>query len=282
MLGFACVIIKMEVVKMKKVKALAVLVLGISLIATGCSTSKSTTDTWSEIEARASIIVGLDDTFVPMGFRDNAGNLTGFDVDMAREAIGRLDMEVVFQPIDWNLKEQELDSGNIDMIWNGYSINDERKAKVNFTNAYLDNQQIIVALSSSDIEVKDDLENKIVCTQNSSSALQAIESSGAKDGFKDGDIILFDTYNEAFMDLEAGRVDVVVADEVLAKYYISERGEENYKIVDGDFGDEEYGVGIRKGDAILLKNLNQALDEMKEDGTAAEISEKWFGDNIVK
>ncbi len=267
---------------MKKVKALAVLVLGISLIATGCSTSKSTTDTWSEIEARASIIVGLDDTFVPMGFRDNAGNLTGFDVDMAREAIGRLDMEVVFQPIDWNLKEQELDSGNIDMIWNGYSINDERKAKVNFTNAYLDNQQIIVALSSSDIEVKDDLENKIVCTQNSSSALQAIESSGAKDGFKDGDIILFDTYNEAFMDLEAGRVDVVVADEVLAKYYISERGEENYKIVDGDFGDEEYGVGIRKGDAILLKNLNQALDEMKEDGTAAEISEKWFGDNIVK
>lgn len=267
---------------MKKFKTLLILVLAISFIAAGCSTNKASVDTWSEIEDRGSIIVGLDDTFVPMGFRDNAGNLTGFDVDMATEAIGRLGMEVVFQPIDWNLKEQELDSGNIDMIWNGYSINDERLEKVNFTRAYLDNQQIIVALSTSDIEVKDDLADRIVSTQNSSSALQAIEDSGARDSFKDGDIILFDTYNEAFMDLEAGRVDVVVADEVLAKYYISERGEENYKIVDGDFGDEEYGVGVRKGDATLLENLNKALDEMKSDGKAAEISEKWFGDNIVK
>lgn len=267
---------------MKKINVLMVLVLAISLIATGCTTNKASADMWSEIEDRGSIIVGLDDTFVPMGFRDNAGNLVGFDVDMAKEAIGRLGMEVVFQPIDWNFKEQELDSGNIDMIWNGYSITDERIEKVNFTKPYLDNQQIIVALSTSDIEVKADLENRIVCTQNSSSALQAIESSGAKDTFKDGDIILFDTYNEAFMDLEAGRVDVVVADEILAKYYISERGEEQYKIVDGDFGDEEYGVGVRKGDETLLNNLNKALDEMKADGTAAEISEKWFGDNIVK
>jgi polar amino acid transport system substrate-binding protein len=93
---------------------------------------------------------------------------------------------------------------------------------------------------------------------------------------------LFDTYNEAFLDLEAGRVDVVVADEVLAKYYITEKGEENYKIIEGDFGDEEYGVGVRKGDKTLLDKLNQALDEMREDGTAAEISEKWFGENIVK
>lgn len=267
---------------MKKFKVLMVLVLGISLIASGCSSSKESTDTWGQIEDRGTIIVGLDDTFVPMGFRDNAGNLVGFDVDMAKEAIERMGMEIVYQPIDWNLKEKELDSGNIDMIWNGYSITDERIEKVNFTKPYLDNQQIIVALSSSDIETKDDLENRIVCTQNSSSALEAIEKSGAQATFKDGEVILFDTYNDAFMDLEAGRVDVVVADEVLAKYYITERGEENYKIVDGDFGDEEYGVGLRKGDSTLLENLNKALDEMKSDGTAAEISEKWFGENIVK
>lgn len=267
---------------MKKIKVLVILALAVSLIASGCSTNKVSADTWGDIEDRGSIIVGLDDTFVPMGFRDNGGNLVGFDVDMAREAIGRLDMDVVFQPIDWNLKEQELDSGNIDMIWNGYSINDERMEKVNFTNPYLDNQQIIVALSSSDIDNKDDLVDRIVCTQNSSSALQAIENEGAKETFKDGEIILFDTYTEAFLDLEAGRVDVVVADEVLAKYYIAERGAEKFKIVDGDFGDEEYGVGVRKGDTTLLENLNQALDEMKEDGSAADISEKWFGDNIVK
>jgi polar amino acid transport system substrate-binding protein len=267
---------------MKRIKVLVILALAISLIASGCSTNKASADMWTEMEERGTIIVGLDDTFVPMGFRDNGGNLVGFDVDMAREAVERMGMEIVYQPIDWNLKEQELDSGNIDLIWNGYSITDERKEKVNFTNAYLDNQQIIVALSSSDIETKEDLENRVVCTQNSSSALQAIENEGAKERFKDGDIVLFDTYTEAFLDLEAGRVDVVVADEVLAKYYIAERGAEKFKIVDGDFGDEEYGVGVRKSDTTLLENLNKALDEMKADGKAAEISEKWFGDNIVK
>ncbi|HZJ99321.1 MAG TPA: amino acid ABC transporter substrate-binding protein [Tissierellaceae bacterium] len=267
---------------MKKVNVFLVFLLGLTLIISGCSANDSSVDTWAEIEDRGSIIVGLDDTFVPMGFRDSNGNLIGFDVDLATEAIGRLGMEIVFQPIDWNLKEQELDTGNIDLIWNGYSITDERLEKVNFTKPYLDNQQIIVALSSSDIETKADLENRVVCTQNSSSALQAIENSGAKDSFKDGDIILFDTYNEAFMDVEAGRADVVVADEVLAKYYISERGAEKYKIVEGDFGDEEYGVGVRKGDKTLLDNLNKVLDEMKADGAAAKISEKWFGDNIVK
>ncbi|NLN14052.1 MAG: amino acid ABC transporter substrate-binding protein [Tissierellia bacterium] len=267
---------------MKRAKALIILTLVLSLLLTACGNKEESLDTWNEIEERGTIIVGLDDTFVPMGFRDNNGNLIGFDVDLAKEAISRMGLEVEFQPIDWNLKEQELDSGNIDLIWNGYSISEERKEKVNFTKPYLDNKQIIVALSSSDIETIDDLASRIVCTQNSSSALQAIESSGLKESFKDGEVILFDTYTEAFMDLEAGRVDVVVADEVLAKYYISERGEENYKIVDGDFGDEEYGVGVRKGDKTLLEKLNQALDEMKADGTAAEISEKWFGENIVK
>ncbi len=267
---------------MKRIKVFLILALVISLVATGCSTNKASADTWGQIEDKGKIVVGLDDTFVPMGFRDNAGNLVGFDVDMAREAIERMGMEIEFQPIDWNLKEQELDTGNIDLIWNGYSINDERKEKVNFTNPYLDNQQIIVALSSSDIENKDDLLDRIVCTQNSSSALQAIENEGARASFKDGDIVLFDTYTEAFLDLEAGRVDVVVADEVLAKYYISERGQDKFKVVDGDFGDEEYGVGVRKGDTTLLENLNKALDEMKSDGKAAEISKKWFGDNIVK
>ena len=267
---------------MKRIIILTVLVLSLSILLTACGGNDSSVETWAELEDRGSIIVGLDDTFVPMGFRDNNGNLVGFDVDMAKEAISRMGMEVEFQPIDWNLKEQELDSGNIDLIWNGYSITNERKEKVNFTKPYLDNLQIIVSLSDSDIETIDDLEGKIVCTQNSSSALEAIEKSGAKETFKDGEVILFDTYNEAFLDLEAGRVDVVVADEVLAKYYITEKGEENYKIIEGDFGDEEYGVGVRKGDKTLLDKLNQALDEMREDGTAAEISEKWFGENIVK
>ena len=266
---------------MKKSKLLMILVV-LSIVIAGCGSKDSGVDAWNTIEERGSIIVGLDDTFVPMGFRDNSGELTGFDVEMAREAIKRMELDIEFQPIDWNLKEQELDSGNIDMIWNGYSITDERKEKVNFTKPYLDNKQIIVALSDIDIDTKEDLKGRIVATQNSSSSLAAIEGEDATPDFKNGEVILFDTYNEAFMDLEAGRVEAVVADAVLARYYIAERGEEKYKVLDGDFGDEEYGVGIRKGDKTLLDMLNKALDEMKSDGAAATISEKWFGENIIK
>lgn len=266
---------------MKKSKMLMILVV-LSIVIAGCGSKDSGVDAWNTIEERGSIIVGLDDTFVPMGFRDNSGELTGFDVEMAREAAKRMELDIEFQPVDWNLKEQELDSGNIDMIWNGYSINDERKEKVNFTKAYLDNKQIIVALSDIDIDTKEDLKGRIVATQNSSSSLAAIEDEGATPDFKNGEVILFDTYNEAFMDLEAGRVEAVVADAVLARYYMAERGEEKYKVVDGDFGDEEYGVGLRKGDKTLLDKLNKTLDEMKSDGGAATISEKWFGENIIK
>ncbi len=268
---------------MKRLKMLiALLVVSVVMVACGGNNASESEDTWTDLEEKGTIIMGLDDTFVPMGFRDNNGEMTGFDVELAREATSRMGLDIEFQAIDWNLKEQELDSGNIDMIWNGYSINDERKEKVNFTKAYLDNKQIIVALKDMDIETKDELEGRTVATQNASSSLTAIENAGALETFKDGEAILFDTYNEAFMDLEAGRVEAVVADAVLARYYMAERGEEKYKVLDGDFGDEEYGVGIRKGDETLLEKLNDALDEMKEDGFAAEISEKWFGENIIK
>lgn len=267
--------------KMKKFRLIMIIAVALSMIFSGCSKDNAI-DTWSNIKERGTIIVGLDDTFVPMGFRDNSGNLTGFDVELAKEAIDRMGFEVKFQPIDWNLKEAELESGNIDLIWNGYSINEERKQKVNFTEPYLDNRQVIVVLSETDINSKVDLKDRIVATQNSSSSLAAIEGEGAQVNFKDGEIILFDTYNEAFMDLEAGRVEAVVADEILARYYIAERGEEKYKVLEDDFGDEEYGIGVRLGDKTLLENLNKVLNEMKDDGTAKAISEKWFGENIVK
>ncbi|NDL66214.1 amino acid ABC transporter substrate-binding protein [Anaerotalea alkaliphila] len=257
------------------------LVLGAMVLA-GCGKKETASDTWADLEARGTVIVGLDDTFVPMGFKDENGQMTGFDVELAVEALGRMGLEPVFQPIDWNLKETELSSKNIDLIWNGYTITEERREKVNFTTPYLDNQQSIVVLAGSDIMDKAALEGRAVATQNSSSALAAIEAEGAMEAFKDGNVVLFDTYNDAFMDLEAGRVDAVVADEILARYYIATRGEAQYRVLEEDFGDEEYGVGVRKGDETLLEKLNEALDAMKADGSAAAISEKWFGENIVK
>lgn len=267
---------------MKRLNLLIIFLIIIGMFGAGCTKKQEAIDTWSQIEARGTIIIGLDDTFVPMGFKDSNGQLTGFDVELAKEAIKRIGLEAKFQPIDWNLKEQELSSGNIDLIWNGYTITEERIKKVNFAKPYLDNRQVIITLNSSDINSKADLENRTVATQNSSSSLEALEKAGVIPSFKEGQVVLFDTYNEAFMDLEAKRVEAVVADEILARYYIAERGEEKYKVLDEDFGEEEYGVGLRIEDKTLLDKLNAALDSMKEDGTAKKISEAWFGEDIIK
>lgn len=262
--------------------AVAIAVLTMATGLTGCAkTDESASgDTWAKLEEKGSFTMGLDDTFAPMGFRDADGNLTGFDVDLATEVAQRIGLEVKMQPIDWSMKETELNAGNIDVIWNGYTITDARKEKVNFTTPYLNNKQIIVTLASSPINSKADLTDKAIAVQKESSAYDAVM---AEPDFvatiKDSEPVQFDTNNEAFMDLEAGRTDAIVVDEVLARYYMKLRGAENYKVLEDNFGEEEYGIGVRKSDAILLEKINAALEEMKKDGTYDEISAKWFSEN---
>lgn len=114
-----------------------------------------------------------------------------------------------------------------------------------------------------------------------SSAVAAIDAKPEiKDTFKE--LVTFETNDQCLRDLEAGRSDAVVADEILVKYYISQKGAEKYKILEEDFGEEEYGIGVRKDDTALLNALNEALDTLKENGTSKEIGEKWFGDDIIK
>lgn len=232
---------------------------------------------------KETLIIGFDDTFVPMGFKDNNGEIVGFDIDLAKEVSKRIGKQVTFQPIDWSMKESELNSGKIDLIWNGYSITKERKEKVNFTNPYLENRQVIITLVNSKINSKVDLKGMNVGAQNQSSAVDAInKEEELLKTFKDGKVYTFETNNEALMDLEAKRIDAVVADEILARYYINKKGEGKFKILNDDFGDESYGVGIRKGDEELLEKLNEAFEDIKKDGTAKKVSEKWFGQDIIK
>ena len=228
------------------------------------------------------LVIGLDDTFVPMGFKDESGELCGFDVELAKAVGEKLNKKIKFQAIDWSMKETELSGGNIDLIWNGYSINDERKEKVEFSKAYLNNTQIIVTLADSNINSKVDLKGKKVGAQNQSTAVDAVEAEkNVMDTFDGGKLVTFEDNNQALMDLEAGRLDAIVVDEILARYYIKQRGEEKYKILTENFGDEQYGVGIRKGDTKFVEAFNKALDEVIEDGTAGEISKKWFDEDIV-
>ncbi len=258
---------------MKKVKVFLLMILGVLLVITGCSNENIGEDSLDI----SKLIMGMDDTFAPMGFRDKQGEIIGFDVDLAKEVFKRMDVDYELQAIDWSMKETELSSKNIDMIWNGYSITDKRKEKVNFSQAYLENKQIIVTLSDTNIFEKEDLNGKKVAVQNGSSTLEAINKEPEiVETFENGEPILFDTNHEAFLDLEAGRSDVVVADEVLARYYIKQKNADDYRVLEEDFGKEEYGIGFRKEDEELLEKVNKVLDDMREDGTYDSIYQKWF------
>ncbi|AQS09210.1 cystine-binding periplasmic protein precursor [Clostridium saccharobutylicum] len=272
---------------LKKLAIVGVVVtLGTSLVACGGNSAANKSGN-SKAEAstldKDELVIGLDDTFVPMGFKDDSGELVGFDVDLAKAVGEKLNKKIKFQAIDWSMKESELKNGNIDLIWNGYSINDERKEKVDFSKPYLNNTQVIVTLADSSINTKEDLAGKKVGAQDQSTAVDAVEND--KDTimskFNGGNLVTFADNNDALMDLEAKRLDAIVVDEILARYYIKARGEEKYKILKDNFGQEQYGVGIRKGDTKFVDAFNNALDQVIADGKAAEISKKWFGQDIV-
>lgn len=259
------------------------LITSMSLTLLGCTNGDTKEESdLTGLKNKGSFTIGLDDTFVPMGFKDTTGELTGFDVELAKEVSKKMGLDVKFQPIDWSMKETELNSRNIDVIWNGYSITEKRKEQVSFTDPYLQNKQIIVTLKDSPINSKNDLKDKKLGLQDQSSAVDAVnKDTDLVSNLKNGELLLFETNNDALMDLEAGRIDAVVADEILIRYYTDKRGSEKYKILEDNFGEEEYGIGVRKEDKEFLAELNKALEDLKKDGTAAKISEKWFGENII-
>lgn len=271
---------------MKKI----VLILVAILVFTGCGSQnannenankenaneKNVETTQTEFEDRE-YIVGLDDTFAPMGFRDDNGDIVGFDVDLAKKAASIMGIDIKFQPIDWSMKETELNAKNIDFIWNGYSITDEREEKVAFSDPYLENSQIIVVMKSSDIMTKDDLAGKVVTVQAESSALEAVRADEEFMDMINGKApIEFPTNVECFADVEAGRSDAIVVDEVLARYYMRQNEDKEYRVLDENFGYELYAVGMRKDDTFLVEKLNEALTTMKDNGDYDEIYDKWF------
>ena len=231
-----------------------------------------------ELDTSKTYVLGMDDTFAPMGFRDEKGELVGFDVDLAQAAAEEMGIKIECQPIDWTVKETELDSGNIDFLWNGYSITPEREKKVLFSDPYMDNRQIIVTLKDSPVNSKADLAGKRITVQGESSALEAVMKDEAFVNALAEPPVEYATNTECFKDIEAKRCDAIVVDEVLARYYMKQNGEEKYKVLDENFGEEQFAVGMRKDDAALQEALNKALAKLKEDGTYDEIYKKYFAD----
>ena len=262
---------------MKKIVSILVMSLAVAAFAVGCSQQSSAP---AGAAPAGKIVVGLDDNFPPMGFRDEKNELTGFDIALAKEAAKRLGREVEFKPIDWSAKEAELNGQRIDVLWNGLTITEERKANILFTKPYLENRQIIVVLEKSPVKTKAELKGKVVGVQDGSSAVDAVnkDAETAK-GLKE--LKKFSDNVTALMDLSAGRLDAIVVDEIVGRYYVAKKPGE-YRVLDENFGTEDFGVGTRKDDTELMGKIDKALDDMKADGTAATISTKWFGKDILK
>ncbi|MGD1819271.1 MAG: amino acid ABC transporter substrate-binding protein [Pleomorphochaeta sp.] len=223
-------------------------------------------------------ILGLDDSFPPMGYRDENNEIVGYDIDLAKEVTSRMGVELKLQPIDWSSKEQELATGNIDCIWNGFTITEDRKDVVLFTEPYLDNAQILVVKSNSPYQSIDDLKGKVVGLQGGSTASDAMDASPEfKESLKD--IIEFSDNLTALMDLETGGVDAVLLDLFVANDNIKRSGKD-FRIIDGSLTKEEYGVGFRLNDVALRDKVQSVLKDMASDGTIAQISTKWFDADI--
>ncbi|NLP37448.1 MAG: amino acid ABC transporter substrate-binding protein [Firmicutes bacterium] len=223
-------------------------------------------------------IVGFDQNFPPMGFVGDDGQYTGFDLELAAEAAKRLNKKLVLQPIDWAAKDMELESGNIDCVWNGFTING-REDSYTWTEPYMDNEQVFVVRADSDISTLADLAGKIVSVQLDSSAEAALEDMPELVAtFKE--LVTADNYNTALMDLESGAVDAVAMDEIVANYQIEKRGSD-LVVLEESIASEEYGVGFKLGNTELRDQLQAILEEMAADGTMAKISEAWFGKDIT-
>lgn len=260
-------------VKVKKLIALGVAASLLAIFAAGCGSDKQQSAS-AEQTLPKKIVIGLDDNFPPMGFRDEAGKLVGFDIDMAREAAKRSGMEIEFKPIDWSSKEAELKSKHIDVLWNGLTILPEREKNILFSDHYLKDSQIIIVKKDSPIQSKQDLVGKVVGTQEASTADYAIQKDPLTPQFKE--FKKYSDYVNAFMDLELGRLDALVVDGISGRYMMTKKPG-IFRTAQGDYGGDVVGVGFRKEDTALRDKINSVINTMKQDGSADQIAKKWFG-----
>ncbi len=263
---------------MKNIKRLASLFVLFILLA-GCSTESedATDNSLDEILEKEVFVLGHTD-YPPFGMLDE-GESIGFDIDMAKEVTERLGVELETKYIDWDSKQFELDNGNIDAIWNGFTITDARAEEVTFTKPYFDNHIVMMSLKGNSYDSLDDLADKIVGVELQSSGQIAIEEQEEVNASLQ-EMMKYTSVSEALMALKTGGIDVIVVDENFARY-VSSKESELYEISEARFNPENYGIGLRKGSIALSEKLDEIIDEMINDGSAGEISEKWFGEDLI-
>ncbi len=267
---------------MKKFLLLIILQLIILQLITGCGGGQGT-NSGGDTKSGNTIVVGLDDEYAPMGFRDKNGELIGFDIDLAKEAAKRMGVTLELLPIDWNNKENELESGRIDIIWNGLDITPERKERILYSKPYMDNRQILLVKKDNHqgIRSETDLAGKIVGTQAGSNSETYIhQNEDLRDSF--AEFKTYRNFRDAFNELESGAVDVLIVDELAGRYEMS-KVPSKFDPIEVTVGPvTEIGIGFRKEDVELRDKVQKVFDSMVADGTARKISEHWFQADLIK
>ena len=265
---------------MKKIIVTAFAAALVAVTFAGCAKKGAKGDnSLADLKQRGAFVLGLDDSFPPMGFRDEKNEIVGFDIDLAKEVSKRLGVQFKAQPINWDSKEQELNTGKIDCIWNGLTITEDRKKALSFTKPYLANKQVVVVRANSGYKKLSDLKGKKIALQSGSSAEDAVnDSPDFKAGVKE--LVFLDQNLMALNDLAIGGVDGVVMDSIVAEYAIM-KSRLPLMLLEESLAAEEYGVAFRKGDVQLTEAVQKTLEEMAADGTVARISSAWFGSDIT-
>jgi polar amino acid transport system substrate-binding protein len=233
---------------------------------------------WDRVKKAGKITIGIDDAFPPMEFRNDKNELVGFDIDASKELAKRLGIKVEHIPTVWDTVILSLKSKKFDIIWSGMSITAEREKEIAFTKAYImEKQVIVVKKGNKKIKgLKDITEGTIVGVQLGSTSEEALKKLNKK--FKE--IKKYDKNTDAFMDLKIGRIDALAVDELVGRYYLSQKPGE-YAVLKEELLSEPIGIGMKKEDVALKEKIQKTLDGMFKDGTMKKISIKWFGDDIT-
>ncbi|WP_040197920.1 amino acid ABC transporter substrate-binding protein [Candidatus Soleaferrea massiliensis] len=263
---------------MKKILAAALAAMMMAAMLVGCSAGSSQNPGDSQdsgSSASGKFVVGLDDQFPPMGFRDDNNDIAGFDIDLAKAVGEKMGMEVELKPIDWDSKELELEAGNVDCVWNGLSVTPQREKDMLLSEPYLANDQVILVKKGSEFKTKASLDGKKIAVQKASSAVDAMDKDGMSDRVEK---VEFADNVSVLNELEIGRVEGAVLDEVVARYYMTKKPD-TFELLDETLAEEFYAVGFKKGNNDLKNAVEKAFGELIKDGKVAEISQKWFGEN---
>ena len=258
---------------MKK-RSLAVLMAGVM----AASMMTGVVSVYADADSKT-LTVGFDAQYPPFGYKDDNGEYVGFDLDLAQEVCDNLGWELVKKPINWDSKDMELNSGSIDCIWNGFTING-REDDYTWSDPYLNNEQVMVVAADSGIEKLDDLAGKNVVVQAASAALDALNSDDNKDLTASfASLTENPDYNTAFMNLDSGAADAIAVDIGVAQYQLTTKADK-FRMLEEPLSTEQYAIGFKKGNEELRDQVQATLDEMAEDGTLAEIAAKYKDYNL--